>query len=68
MPKQRRLLTKTAFGYGLVCDRLLWMYQNARDELPETDESTQAIFDQAALDHVQGQGAGWRKAHGCTSL
>jgi len=49
MPKQKRLLTKTAFGYGLVCDRLLWMYQNARDQLPETDESTQAIFDQGHL-------------------
>ena len=49
MSNKNRLLTKTAYGYGLVCDRLLWMYQNARDELPETDEATQAIFDQGHL-------------------
>jgi len=49
MPKQKRLLTKTAYGYGLVCDRFFWIYQNARDQLPEPDETTQAIFDQGNL-------------------
>ena len=49
MSKQKRLLTKTAFGYGLACDRLFWMYQNAREDLPEPDEATQAIFDQGHL-------------------
>jgi hypothetical protein len=46
MTKPQRLLTKTAFGYGLNCDRLLWIYQNARDQLPEVDEAAQAIFNQ----------------------
>jgi hypothetical protein len=45
----KRLLTKTAYGYGLVCDRYLWVYQNERDQLPEADEATQAIFDQGHL-------------------
>ena len=49
MPQKRRLLTKTAYGYGLLCDKLFWMYQNKRDELPEPDEATQAIFDQGHL-------------------
>lgn len=49
MPQKRRLLTKTAYGYGLLCDKLFWMYQNKRDELPEPGETTQAIFDQGHL-------------------
>lgn len=49
MPRHERLLTKTAFGYGLACDRFLWIYQNAREELPAVDEATQAIFDQGHL-------------------
>ncbi len=46
MPKPKHLLTKTAYGYGLNCDRFLWIYQNDRERLPDVDESTQAIFDQ----------------------
>jgi hypothetical protein len=46
MSDQKRLLTKSAYGYGLVCDRLLWIYQNQRNRLPEPDEIAQAIFDQ----------------------
>jgi len=46
MPEKKSLLTKSAYLAGLVCDRLLWMYQNVRDEMPEPDEATQAIFDQ----------------------
>jgi hypothetical protein len=49
MTKPERLLTKTAFGYGLNCDRFFWIYQNDRDRLPEPDEATQAIFDQGHL-------------------
>ena len=46
MPRQKHLLTKTAYLYGLICDRLFWIYQNDRELLPEVDETTQAIFDQ----------------------
>jgi hypothetical protein len=46
MPGQKHLLTKTAYLYGLVCDRLFWIYQNDRELLPEVDDATQAIFDQ----------------------
>jgi hypothetical protein len=35
MTKPDRLLTKTAFGYGLNCDRFFWIYQNERERLPE---------------------------------
>ncbi len=49
MPEKKRLLTKSAYRAGLVCDKLLWMYQNARDEMPEPDEGTQALFDQGHL-------------------
>ncbi len=51
-----RLLSKSAYAQGLTCDRMLWMYQNAREELPEVDEGMQAIFDQG---HEIG---GWAKA------
>ncbi len=43
------LLTKSAFLQGLRCDKLLWMYQNQREQLPEADENTQAIFNQGHL-------------------
>ncbi len=46
---KKHLLTKSAYRYGLVCDRLFWIYQNNREQLPEVDESTQAIFDQGHL-------------------
>jgi len=45
----KHLLTKSAFRFGLACDRFFWIYQNARESLPEVDESTQAIFDQGHL-------------------
>ena len=45
----KHLLTKSAFRFGLACDRYFWIYQNARESLPEVDESTQAIFDQGHL-------------------
>ena len=70
MPKQQRLLSKTAFGYGLMCDRLFWTYQNARDQLPEPDEAAQAIFDQghrigdlAKLLHPGGIEIDWSAGH-----
>lgn len=49
MKKQTRLLTKTAYGHGILCEKLFWVYQNRRDEMPEADEATQAIFDQGHL-------------------
>lgn len=49
MPRQKHLLTKSAYGYGIVCDRIFWIYQNGRNRFPEVDEATQAIFDQGHL-------------------
>ncbi len=49
MPEKKRLLTKSAYRAGLACDKLLWMYQNAREEMPEPDEGTQALFNQGHL-------------------
>jgi hypothetical protein len=46
MAETKQLLTKSAFLMGLQCDKLLWMYQNQRDQMPEFDETTQAIFKQ----------------------
>lgn len=41
---KKRLLTKSAYLTGLQCDKLLWMYLNQRNLMPEPDEATQAIF------------------------
>ncbi|MGA2260032.1 MAG: DUF2779 domain-containing protein [Acidobacteriota bacterium] len=46
MAEKKQLLTKSAFLLGLQCDKLLWMYQNQRELMPEVDETTQAIFRQ----------------------
>jgi hypothetical protein len=46
MPAKKPLLTKSAYLLGMQCDKLLWVYQNQRELMPEVDESTQAIFDQ----------------------
>jgi len=39
-------LSKSKYLIGLQCPKLLWFHYNAKDELPEIDEQTQAIFDQ----------------------
>jgi len=46
MMQKKQFLTKSAFLLGLQCDKLLWMYQNQRELIPEVDETTQAIFRQ----------------------
>jgi hypothetical protein len=48
MMQKKKLLSKSAFLVGLKqqCDKLLWIYQNERELLPEVDEATQAIFRQ----------------------
>lgn len=46
MPDPKQLLSKSAFLYGLNCERFLWVYQNERERLPEPDEPTRALFDQ----------------------
>jgi hypothetical protein len=39
-------LSKSKYLAGLQCPKLLWMYYHAKDQFPETDPQTQAIFDQ----------------------
>jgi hypothetical protein len=51
MAQKKLLLTKSAFLMGQQCDKLLWIYRNQRDQMPEVDEATQAIFDQG---HIVG--------------
>jgi hypothetical protein len=46
MTQKKQLLRKSAFLLGLQCDKLLWMYQNRRDLIPEVDEATQAVMRQ----------------------
>ncbi len=39
------LLTKSGFMKGLQCPKLLWVYANDRERMPEVAEAKQAIFD-----------------------
>jgi hypothetical protein len=43
MAQEKQLLTKSAFLMGLACDKLLWIYQNQREPMPEADETAQAV-------------------------
>ena len=45
-------LSKSKYLSGLQCHKLLWHYYNAKDEIPEVDATTQAIFDQG---HIVGE-------------
>jgi hypothetical protein len=45
-------LSKSKYLSGLQCHKLLWHYYNAKDEIPEVDSATQAIFDQG---HIVGE-------------
>jgi len=45
-------LSKSKYISGLQCHKLLWHYYNAKDEIPEVDATTQAIFDQG---HIVGE-------------
>lgn len=42
-------ISKSKYLSGLQCHKLLWHYYNAKDEIPEVDATTQAIFDQGHL-------------------
>ena len=42
-------LSKSKYLSGLQCHKLLWHYYNAKNEIPEVDAATQAIFDQGHL-------------------
>lgn len=46
------LISKSKFIAGQQCPKLLWTYYNDKSQIPETDLSTQAIFDQG---HIVGQ-------------
>lgn len=39
-------ISKSKFLSGLQCQKLLWFYYNAKDEIPKPDAAQQAIFDQ----------------------
>lgn len=42
-------ISKSKYLAGLQCSKLLWYHYNAKDEIPEVDAGTQAIFDQGTL-------------------
>ncbi|MCX6132402.1 MAG: DUF2779 domain-containing protein [Ignavibacteriales bacterium] len=42
-------LSKSKYLNGLQCQKLLWYYYNAKDQIPSFDAQTQAIFDQGHL-------------------
>ncbi|OGW80246.1 MAG: hypothetical protein A3G33_06115 [Omnitrophica bacterium RIFCSPLOWO2_12_FULL_44_17] len=44
--KKDPVLSKSKYMTGLQCPKLLWMSYHAKDQFPETDPQTQAIFDQ----------------------
>ena len=44
--KERLYVSKSKFLWGRQCKRLLWCAYNAKEQIPETDAATQAIFDQ----------------------
>jgi len=42
-------LSKSKYLSGLQCHKLLWHYYNAKEEIPQVDAGTQAIFNQGIL-------------------
>ena len=49
MTTQHPLISKSSYISGLQCHKLLWYKFNAKNEIPEYDAGTQAIFDQGHL-------------------
>lgn len=49
MPK---LLSKSKYMNGMQCPKLLWISVNAKERLPEVDESIQKRFDEG---HIVGE-------------
>ena len=47
-----RFISKSKYLSSLQCHKLLWHHYNAKDEIPEVDPATQAIFDQG---HIVGE-------------
>ena len=43
---ERPYVSKSKFLWGAQCRKLLWYAYNAKDQIPEPDAATQAIFDQ----------------------
>ncbi len=43
---QGPFVSKSKFLWGAQCQKLLWYAYNAKDQIPEPDAATQAIFDQ----------------------
>src|SRR3974390_3455711 len=43
---EQPLISKSKFLWGSQCRKLLWYAYNAKDQIPEPDAATQAIFDQ----------------------
>jgi hypothetical protein len=43
---ERPYVSKSKFLWGAQCKKLLWYAYNAKDQIPEPDAATQAIFDQ----------------------
>ena len=43
---EQPLISKSKFLWGSQCWKLLWYAYNAKDQIPEPDAATQAIFDQ----------------------
>ena len=39
-------ISKSTYLMGLQCQKLIWFRYNAKDQIPASDEATQAIFDQ----------------------
>ena len=39
-------ISKFTFLRGRQCSKLLWFRNNAKDQIPATDEAQQAVFDQ----------------------
>ncbi len=46
MTSRQYVLSKSKYLQGLQCPKLLWMSYHAKDQFPEIDPQTQAIFDQ----------------------
>jgi hypothetical protein len=42
---ERQLISKSKYLWGSQCRKLLWHAYNAKDQIPEPDAATQAIFD-----------------------
>jgi len=49
MSSNNPFISKSKYLSGLQCNKLLWYYYNAKDEIPEVDAGTQAIFNQGTL-------------------